>query len=67
MVQLAGCEDGGCPGLWVDGDRLLAQGEVVTDPHALARTNPGPGEALVALPTRMLGEALANALTQLFA
>lgn len=62
MIQLAGCEDGGCPGLWVEGDQLLAQGTVVTDPQMTSRTNPAPGEALVALPKRMLGEAFASAL-----
>ncbi|MER6531136.1 hypothetical protein [Streptomyces sp. NPDC001508] len=67
MVQLAGCEDNGCPGIWIDGDQLLAQGATVTDQDILARTNPSDSESLVALPKRMLGEAMASALTRLIA
>lgn len=67
MIRLAGCEDGGCPGLWMDGDRLLAQGTQVTDPRALAMTKPSAGETVVALPRQMLGEALATAMTRLLA
>ena len=37
LRQIAGCEDGGCPGLWIDGNQLYAQGNAVTDPQTLAR------------------------------
>lgn len=65
MLQLAGCEDGGCPGLWIDGDQLLVQGSTVTDPQRLARTNPAAGETLVTLPKQFLGQAMATAMTNL--
>lgn len=65
MRQIAGCEDGGCPGLWVSGDQLYAQGEPVTDPQTLAHTRPADGETLIALPTAMLSQAMATALTRL--
>jgi hypothetical protein len=65
MVQLAGCEDGGCPGIWVDGDRILAQGVTVTDEAILARTGPAAGESVIALPKLLLGQAMATAITKL--
>lgn len=65
MQQLAGCEDGGCPGLWIDGDLLFAQGQTVTDPQHLDRTNPAASETLVALPKDLLGQALATAMTRI--
>lgn len=65
MVQLAGCEDGGCPGIWLDGDQLFAQGVTVTDPQVLARTKPAADEVLVALPKQMLAAAMTAALTKL--
>jgi len=67
MVQLAGCEDGGCPGIWLEGDLLLAQGTAVTEIDLLARTNPAAGETLVALPKHLFGQAMAAAITRLLA
>lgn len=65
MVQLAGCEDNGCPGIWLDGNLIFAQGTAVTDPTILARTKPSPAETVVAIPKRLLGEAMAAAMTRL--
>ncbi|HEY5833461.1 hypothetical protein [Streptomyces sp.] len=67
LLQLAGCEDGGCPGIWMDGDQVLTQGRAVTDPEILARTNPAAGETLVTLPKQLLGQALASVMMRALA
>lgn len=65
MIRLAGCEDGGCPGIWLDGDQVLAQGTAVTDPHILNQTRPAGDETLITLPKSVLGQAMATAMTRL--
>lgn len=55
LTQLAGCQGGTCPAVYAtDRGTLVVQGELVTDPQAIADANPSATELLVEIPRELL-------------
>lgn len=64
MRQLSGCEDvQTCPRIYEDDDVIVVQGVLVEDPTVTGRTNPGEGEAVVAVPRGVFLEAVRRLAT----
>jgi hypothetical protein len=59
LTQLAGCDDGPCPKVFIDSDtgEFVVQGMVDTSPAVLTRTGPGAGEGVVRIPRAVFEEA----------
>lgn len=55
LTQLAGGQGGTCPAVYAtDRGTLVVQGELVTDPQAIADANPSATELLVEIPRELL-------------
>ena len=64
MTRIRGeCPDGRtCPAVHdTDGDVLVIQGNLITDPRVLSELRLGPGEAAVEIPRTLLPEVNADA------
>lgn len=58
IIASSSCSGGDCPTIYAtDGDDVLVQGYVVTDPAALAAIGAPEGEAVVRIPRYVLDRA----------
>ncbi len=55
LTKLEGCQGNSCPAIYAtDRGTLVVQGDIVTDPQAIAAASPSAGETLVEIPRDLL-------------
>jgi hypothetical protein len=55
LTKLESCQGNSCPAIYAtDRGTLVVQGDIVTDPQAIAEANPSAGETLVEIPRGLL-------------
>jgi hypothetical protein len=61
LTKLDGCQGGSCPAVYAtDRGTLVVQGEIVTDPQAIADANLSGTETLVEIPPALLSRLKAK-------